>query len=49
MVVRQMPKMTPEQYKATVASAPEDHEEMMEEMKHAKEPPAKVAARAGAH
>ena len=31
--LRQLPKMSPEQYKATVASAPEDHEEMMEEMK----------------
>jgi mono/diheme cytochrome c family protein len=28
--IRQMPKMSPEQYKAAVASAPEDHEEMME-------------------
>ena len=30
--IRQLPKMSPEQYKATVASAPEDHEEMMKEM-----------------
>lgn len=30
--IRQLPKMTPEQYKAAVASAPEDHEEMMKEM-----------------
>jgi hypothetical protein len=29
--VRQLPKMSPEQYKAAVASAPESHEEMMEE------------------
>ena len=28
--VRQMPKMSPAQYKAVVASAPESHEEMME-------------------
>jgi mono/diheme cytochrome c family protein len=28
--VRQLPKMTPEKYKATVARAPESHEEMME-------------------
>ena len=33
--LRQLPKMSPEQYKATVASAPEDHEEMMEKMKGA--------------
>ena len=30
--IRQMPKMSPEQYKATVASAPEDHEELMKGM-----------------
>ena len=30
--IRQMPKMNPEQYKATVASAPEDHEELMKGM-----------------
>ena len=30
--IRQLPKMTPDQYKATVAIAPEDHEEMMKEM-----------------
>ena len=29
---RQLPKMSPEQYKAAVASAPESHEEMMEGM-----------------
>ena len=28
--IRQLPKMSPEQYKAEVASAPESHEEMME-------------------
>jgi mono/diheme cytochrome c family protein len=28
--IRQMPKMSPAQYKAAVASAPESHEEMME-------------------
>ena len=27
-----LPKMSPEQYKATVASAPQDHDEMMKEM-----------------
>jgi mono/diheme cytochrome c family protein len=30
-LIRQLPKMSPAQYKATVASAPESHEEMMEE------------------
>lgn len=30
--IRQLPKMSPQQYKATVASAPEDHDEMMKEM-----------------
>ena len=30
--IRQLPKMSPEQYKAAVASAPESHEEMMEGM-----------------
>lgn len=30
--IRRLPKMTPEQYKATVASAPADHDEMMKEM-----------------
>ena len=30
--IRQMPKMSPEQYKAAVTSAPEDHEEMMKTM-----------------
>lgn len=32
--IRQLPKLSPEHYKALVASAPEDHEEMMEQMKH---------------
>jgi mono/diheme cytochrome c family protein len=31
--LRQLPKMSPAQYRRTVASAPEDHEEMMEAMK----------------
>jgi mono/diheme cytochrome c family protein len=31
--LQQLPKMSPEQYQRTVASAPEDHEEMMEAMK----------------
>ena len=30
--VREMPKMSPDQYKAIVASAPEDHDEMMKDM-----------------
>lgn len=30
--IRQMPKMNPDQYKAIVASAPEDHDEMMKDM-----------------
>jgi mono/diheme cytochrome c family protein len=30
--LQQLPKMSSEQYKAAVASAPEDHEEMMKEM-----------------
>ena len=30
---RQLPKMSPEQYKAAVASAPADHHEMMKDMK----------------
>jgi len=31
--IGQMPKMSPAQYKAAVASAPEDHDEMMKDMK----------------
>lgn len=30
--IRRLPKMSPEQYKSVVASAPEDHEEMMKGM-----------------
>lgn len=30
--LQQLPKMSPEQYKATVASAPADHDEMMKDM-----------------
>ncbi len=30
--VRKLPGMTPEQYKALVASAPADHDEMMKDM-----------------
>lgn len=30
--IRQLPKMSPQQYKAAVASAPADHDEMMKEM-----------------
>ena len=33
--IRQLPKMSPEQYRAAVASAPESHEEMMEQMGNA--------------
>ena len=45
--IRQLPKMSPDQYKATVASAPEDHDEMMKGMEmdgkdHATEAPAKA-------
>ncbi|RYF11933.1 MAG: cytochrome c [Oxalobacteraceae bacterium] len=32
--VRKLPGMTPEQYKAFVASAPEDHDAMMKDMGH---------------
>jgi mono/diheme cytochrome c family protein len=32
--IRRLPKLSPEQYKAAVAAAPADHEEMMEQMKH---------------
>ena len=51
--IRQLPKMTPEQYKAAVASAPEDHEEMMKDMNmgdmgHAKEAPAEAKPHAHA-
>ena len=38
--IRRLPKMSPEQYKAAVASAPEGHEEMM--AGHAEEAPAQV-------
>ena len=31
-LVRTLPKMTPEQYKATIASAPADHDAMMKDM-----------------
>ena len=30
--IRQLPKMSPEQYKAAIASAPADHDEMMKDM-----------------
>ncbi len=42
--IRQLPKLSPEQYKATVASAPEDHEEMMKGMEkdHAAQAPAEA-------
>jgi mono/diheme cytochrome c family protein len=32
--VRKLPGMTPAQYKATIASAPEDHDAMMKDMAH---------------
>lgn len=38
--IDQLPKMSPEQYNAAVASAPEDHEEMMKDMDHAADKPA---------
>jgi hypothetical protein len=31
--VRQMPKMSPAQYKAAVANAPAEHDELMKNMK----------------
>jgi len=34
--IRQLPKMKTDQYKAAVASAPEDHDEMMEDMTQSK-------------
>jgi mono/diheme cytochrome c family protein len=34
--IRQLPKMSPDQYRAAVASAPEDHDEMMKDMKESK-------------
>jgi mono/diheme cytochrome c family protein len=36
--IRQLPKMSAQQYKATVASAPEDHDEMMKAMHDSKTP-----------
>ena len=30
--IRQLPKMKPDQYKVAVASTPEDHDEIMEDM-----------------
>lgn len=47
--VRQLPKMTPEQYKAALASAPADHDEMMEgmDMGHGAEAPAATEPPAG--
>jgi mono/diheme cytochrome c family protein len=42
--IRQLPKMSPKQYKTAIASAPEDHEEMMKGMEmgegHSEEAPA---------
>ena len=32
--IQRLPKMSPEQYKGLVASAPEDHDEMMHSMRH---------------
>ena len=40
-LIRQLPKMTPAQYKAAVASAPESHDEMMEKA-HSEEAPAEA-------
>ena len=52
--IRQLPKMSPEQYKAVVASAPESHEEMMKEMEaggegHAAEAPAEAKPHTHSH
>jgi mono/diheme cytochrome c family protein len=47
--VQKLPKMSPEQYKATVASAPEDHEEMMEAMKGGEAHAPPEAAKEHAH
>ena len=46
-----LPKLSPEQYKTLVASAPEDHEEMMEEMKGgtAHAPPEAAGERSHSH
>jgi mono/diheme cytochrome c family protein len=40
--LQKLPGMSPDQYKATVASAPEDHEEMMKEMSGAHAAPGKA-------
>jgi mono/diheme cytochrome c family protein len=45
--IRQLPRMSPWQYRAAVASAPESHEEMME--RHADERPAKAAPHRHSH
>ena len=45
--IRQLPKMSPEQYKTAAASAPESHEEMMEA--HSAEKPAETAPHTHAH
>lgn len=47
--IRQLPKMTPEQYKAAVASAPEDHEQMMKNMPGMSEKPAGAADESKPH
>jgi hypothetical protein len=39
-----LPKLSPEQYKAAIASAPEDHEEMMKEMTGSHSPEAGAEA-----
>jgi len=36
--IHQLPRMSPQQYKAAIASAPEDHEEMMELMARDRKP-----------
>ena len=40
--IQQLPKMSPQQYQAAVASAPADHDEMMKEMMGAHAPPEKA-------
>ena len=45
--IRQLHRMSPEQYKAAVASAPKDHEEMMKSMEaHEKDHAGKAPAQA---
>jgi mono/diheme cytochrome c family protein len=47
--IRQLPKLSPEQYKAAVASAPQDHEEMMKDMQRGDTAPQPQAHAVEAH